>query len=124
MRWVLFRAVEDEETRKQDEAKVIGFLAEADLRTRRLLHRVATGTVKGEAMRFRDVVDELDEDRTAAQTLVDELNDQVLGDGRELLETWVEPTIGMEGRKGMMVHIAMRKDLAGVVRAAGRPEDG
>lgn len=123
MRWVLFRA-EDEETRKEDEAKVVEFLAQADLRTRRFLHRVATGTIKGEVLRFRDVADELGEDRAAVLALVDDLNERVLDGHRELLETWAETTIGLEGRQGSMVYIAMRKDLARVVRAAGRPGDG
>jgi len=124
MRWVLFRTVEEEGARERDAASVRALLAGSDLRTRRLLYLVATRAIEGQPPRFRDVADELDEDRVAAQALVDELNQTALEDGRELLETWKELTVGLEGRQGTMVFIGMRPDLAQIVRSAGPPPSG
>lgn len=124
MRWVLFRSVEEEEARASDAAKVAELLATADELTRKLLDAVAKAALKDEARRFRDVVDELGADQAASQALVDTLNQELLDDGREVFETWVEVAVGLEGRRGSLVHISMRKDLAKVVRSITRPGGG
>jgi hypothetical protein len=124
MRWVLFRALESEEARKQDERSVTTLMADADARTRALLQIVAKAALKDEPRRFRDVADEMGEDRADVRALIDALNEEVLDDERELFETWVETVVGLEGREGSVVRISMRKDLAQVVRTAGRSGGG
>lgn len=119
MRWVLFRATEDEEARLQDEQRVTELVAEADEPTRRLLVAVAAATLKNESLRLQDLAFELELEVGETNLAIEALNERAL-DGRELIEVRKDPTVGVRGKLGAKPFVTMRPDLAPIVRTATR----
>ncbi|MFZ6004081.1 MAG: hypothetical protein ACOYXM_09130 [Actinomycetota bacterium] len=126
MRWVLFRADDEEgEPAKATAETIDALLSEADEVTRNLLRIVATATSADDPPRLRDLADELDLEGKALRDRIAELNDQhVAAGGRELLELRAEKAVGVHGQTGTIVFVGMRPDVAALIRAAGRRSEG
>jgi hypothetical protein len=119
MRWVLYRAEVDASARELDHARFSAYLADARPEIRKLLELVATSTLAGEAPILRDVADMLGHEGPPVEELVDEVNHAALDEGREAIETWHEPVVGVDGRRSRHVFVAMRRDLAELIRRRG-----
>lgn len=120
MRWVLFRAPEDGDVATRDSARVTKLVSEADELTRSILLLVAAAAVRDEPLRLSDIADELDHDPQVVRTAVRDVNQHALGAGRNLLTVRSETAVGVHGNTGKIAYIAMRPDLARMVRAAAK----
>lgn len=121
MRWVIFRAPSDDE---HDAVRLTHMLAEADEATRSLLLAVATATAKDENLRLRDLADRLGRDAEEVRAAVKTLNQEVLDEGRPIVELRNETSVGVHGQTGTSVFVSMRSDLVRIVRASVRGPKG
>jgi hypothetical protein len=125
MRWVLFRAPnEDVHSGMRDAARIQKLADEADDTTRTLLRLVADATVTDTPLRLTDVADELDQEPAALNELVRALNSTALGAGRELVRVSNEPGVGVFGKVGAVSFLVMRAEHARLVRSTIGPPGG
>jgi hypothetical protein len=124
MRWVLFRAPEEElHDAVRDAARIATVLAEADDLRRSLLGLVAAASLRNESLKLRDVADELEVEAGALHDVVGELNATALGPGRPLIAIQVETAVGVTGNVGKVSYLGMRPELARLVRKAATAPD-
>lgn len=125
MRWVLFRADDEEvEPAEATAESVTTLFSEADDLTRNLLRIVATATAADDPPRLRDLADELELDAKTLRDRITELNDQqVAAGGREVLELRAEKAVGVHGQTGTIVFVGMRPEVAALIRVAQRSSE-
>jgi len=124
MRWVLFRTdVEGTGDVHPDVPRVTALLDTAEPGLRRLLEAVAEATIQGEPLRLRDLADELEQSTGDVTDTIDAINATALGHDRPLIEVRPETAVGVDGNTGRITHLAMRPQLARIVRLARRREE-
>jgi hypothetical protein len=122
MRWVLFRAPNDDvHSGMRDLARIQKVAEEADDATRTLLRRVADATVTDTPLRLTDVADELNQEPAALNELIRNLNATVLGAGREVIRVSNEPGVGVFGKMGAVSFLVMRGEHARLIRSLVPP---
>jgi hypothetical protein len=122
MRWVLFRAPNDDvHSGMRDLARIQKVADEADEATRALLRRVADATVTDTPLRLTDVADELNQEPAALTELIRNLNSTVLGAGREVIRVSNEPGVGVYGKMGAVSFLVMRGEHARLIRSLVPP---
>jgi hypothetical protein len=125
MRWVLFRAPEEEDTddEMREEASLRSFVKAADDVTRGLLAVVAKATLEDSPLRLTDVADELEQDANAVRASVRIMNAQALGRARPLVKILNETAVGVHGNRGKVSFLTMRPEHARIVRSAVKAPD-
>jgi hypothetical protein len=124
MRWVLFRA-DEEDTDPQlrgDTARLMELIARADPTVCALLGRVADATIRKEPLLLRDLADELGRTTGEVTEAIEALNIEALSDERPFVELRKETAIGITGTPARILYVAMRRDLARIARRALREE--
>ena len=123
MRWVLFRS-HDWTAEAVDQAvdRIVEFVGDEGPATVEIFERVARAAMEQEALRLRDLADELEMTTEDLLALVDDVNERVL-DGAEVLELRNETAVGISGQTGQIAFVSMRIDLARRVHAALRRSD-
>jgi hypothetical protein len=122
MRWVLFRAPDDDDPRgMRDHARIKTFLEGTDPATREVLHLVAKATSSSDALRLTDVTEQLDVEADVVRGILRDINRNALGAGRDLVQLAQETTVGVHGQTGRVLFLRMRPEHASVVRAMTRP---
>lgn len=117
MRWVLFRAPEEDGTSDmRDAARLRTICEESDDLTMSLLVRVARATVDGDTPRLTDVADDLGEAPDTIRATLRTLNAWALGGGRDLVKVSNEPAVGVHGNTGKISFLMMRPEHAHFVR--------
>ena len=79
-------------------------------------------TLRKEPLLLRDLADELEQTTGAVTEAIELLNLQTLSEERPLVELRKETALGITGTPARILYVAMRRDLARVVRVALREE--
>lgn len=119
MRWVLFRAPEDDvNTDARDGARLRNLVEDADDLTRDIVRLVAMSTIDDKPVRLTDVAEELGQPADAIRAALRRMNAQALGGGRELVRVSNETGVGPLGKQGKVAFLVMRPHHARLVRTA------
>jgi hypothetical protein len=119
MRMVLFRAPEEDgDDSALDEASLRQLLSEVDDLARSLAAMVAKAAITNEPLSLGDAADVLEQDSQTIRATVRALNRHPLAAGRRIIRVQAEPAVGVLGNTGSVPHLAMRPDVAKVIRAA------
>ncbi len=126
MRWVLFRAPEDDDTmagQMRDQGRIRRIVDDADEFRRALLIAIATATVEDRPLRINDAADEVGRRTPEVVAALRELNGEALGGGRDLVRVSNETAVGVHGVKGKVTFVSMRPDHARFIRAITKQTD-
>ena len=119
MRWVLFRAPDEAgDGTMRDEARVRAVLTDASELERSLLLLVARGALENEPPTVTDVAVELDQSAQAIGLIVGTLNQKA--GGTDIVKVQDETAIGVQGKTGRIAFLAMRREIARLIRAEAK----
>lgn len=116
MRWVLFRAPEEDPSPMKDEARLRTLMEESDDLTRSVLQLVADATVNDVPLRLTEVADQAGHDAGAIRAALRSLNATALSGGRDLVRVAEEVAVGIHGNRGKIAFLTMRLEHARLVR--------
>lgn len=116
MRWVLFRAPEEDPSAMKDAASLRTLWEEGDDLTRGILHLVADATANDVPLRLTEAADQLDQDAGAVRAALRRLNATALAGGRSLVRVSEEIAVGIEGNRGRIAFLTMRPEHARLMR--------
>jgi len=120
MRWVLFRAPDDEnQAPERDAARVVQLLDELDEDKRALMVLVAKAVAKEDSLTVRDAAQELGQEPQAVTEGIRLINQQALWT-KDVMTLRKEPKVGALGQTHKVSYVTMRPDIARLVRAAAR----
>jgi hypothetical protein len=121
MRWVLFRAPDEQAGNEtgRDLARVESLLSELDDFMRSLLLLVAKSVAADDALKLTDAADELDRRPQDVSDAVRAINLKAVW-GKDVVTLRSEPAVGVRGQHGRASVLTMHPDIARLVRAATR----
>jgi hypothetical protein len=118
MRWVLFRATEeDSEGSVRDAARLKNLFVDTDDLTRAVLTLVARRTLDDQPLTLTEAAEELEQEADSIRACLRRVNSMALGGGRELVAVATEPAVGPLGKRGKVAYLRMRPGHARAVRS-------